>query len=140
MATWPYSTAAWQRLRLAKLRATPLCEVCTMRGQAVPARAVDHIKSIASGGPAFPPLDGLMSMCVSCHSVKTAAEDNPAFGKGKSAKFKGCAVDGSPLDPADDWWEGAEKDGESGGRERRGNPSIELVVANDSQKGDDEWV
>lgn len=95
MAAWPYSTAAWQRLRAAKLSADPLCEPCQLRGVQRPATAVDHIVSIASGGHPFPPLIGLRSMCVSCHSIKTAALDRKG---GKGVAFKGCGPDGLPLD------------------------------------------
>jgi len=95
-----YSTRRWRKLRAAKLSVQPLCEPCSKRGRIAPASSVDHIKAIAAGGEVYPPLDGLMSMCTSCHSVKTNARDNPhAFGKGWKAAFKGCGLDGRPLDP-----------------------------------------
>jgi len=63
------------------------------------ANVVDHITSVASGGDPFPPLDRLMSMCPSCHSTKTNAKDNPhAFGKRKGLAFKGCDINGLPID------------------------------------------
>lgn len=96
MADWPYNTAAWQRLRKAKLAASPLCEVCAKRGLAVPARHVDHVRAIAAGGDPFPPLDGLMAMCPSCHSIKTNAVDKPG---GSGIRFKGVGLDGLPIDP-----------------------------------------
>lgn len=97
---WPYHLAAWRRLRLAKLAEQPLCEVCTRRGQIVEATVVDHAVAIAKGGEAFPTLDGLMSLCASCHGFKTAAKDNPhAFGGGGHVAFKGCGIDGLPIDP-----------------------------------------
>ena len=100
MAVWPYNTAAWQRLRKAKLSVQPMCEVCLLRGRSVLAEAVDHIKAIKSGGDPFPALDGLMSLCTSCHSTKTNRQDR-AGGKGGLAK--GCGVDGGPIDPGDAW-------------------------------------
>ncbi len=101
MAKWPYTTARWQRLRLAKLADRPTCEVCARRGKTVPATHVDHRLAIRSGGEIFPPLDGLMSMCASCHSVKTNARDNPyAFGDRERVAFKGCDIDGNPIDDA----------------------------------------
>lgn len=107
MADWPYNTRAWQRLRSRKLAASPLCEVCERRGQVVPANVVDHTVSIASGGDAFPALDGLMSMCQSCHGVKTAARDNPhAYGSGPKLAFKGCDLAGLPIDEAHPFWGG----------------------------------
>lgn len=100
MAQWPYSTRAWQRLRLAKLAESPLCEVCATRGKVVPASAVDHKQSIRSGGEAFPDLAGLMSLCASCHGVKTAARDAPHIRpQGDGIAFKGCDSDGIPIDP-----------------------------------------
>lgn len=99
MAVWPYSTAHWRRLRLAKLAEQPTCEVCDRRGVCILASHVDHVVAIASGGEPFPPTAKLMSLCPSCHSVKTNAKDNPhAFGGGGGLAFKGCGVDGVPID------------------------------------------
>lgn len=101
MAQWPYSTQAWQRLRAAKLADQPTCEPCAMRGRVVAASVVDHRVSIAAGGDPFPSLDGLMSMCPSCHGVKTAARDAPHIrAKGDGVAFKGCSLDGVPIDPS----------------------------------------
>ncbi|MCW2273322.1 HNH endonuclease [Rhodoblastus acidophilus] len=100
MADWPYSTAAWRRLRSAKLAADPLCEPCSRRGNVIVATVVDHRQAIASGGEPFPDLSGLMSMCPSCHATKTNALDNPhAFGKRRGLAFKGCDLSGLPIDP-----------------------------------------
>lgn len=98
MSRWPYNTSTWQRLRAAKLSTQPVCEPCERRGRTVLAEAVDHIIEINKGGPAFPPLSGLMSMCTSCHSIKTNAVKS-----GKGNRFRGCDVDGNPLDPDDEW-------------------------------------
>jgi hypothetical protein len=101
MAAWPYSTARWQRLRMAKLMDTPLCEACERRGVIVGADAVDHVVAIEAGGNPFPPLEGLMSLCWSCHSSKTGRVDrgNKSLKRG----LKGCDVHGNPLDP--EGWE-----------------------------------
>ena len=72
MANWPYNTAAWQRLRKAKLSRDPLCEDCQAMGRITPANHVDHCHAISDGGDAFPPLDELSSKCGPCHSAKTA--------------------------------------------------------------------
>ncbi|WP_237152395.1 HNH endonuclease [Oryzibacter oryziterrae] len=96
MADWPYSTAAWQRLRQAKLAAVPLCEPCERLGRVTPAQHVDHVKAINAGGDPFPPLEGLMSMCPGCHSVKTNAVDRKG---GSGIRFKGVGLDGLPIDP-----------------------------------------
>lgn len=101
MAGWPYNTAAWQRLRTAKLSAQPVCEPCERRGKTVLAEAVDHIVAIAKGGPAFPPLDGLMSMCEACHNAKTNAVDHPNA-SGFRRALKGFDLEGNPID-GDGW-------------------------------------
>lgn len=102
MAEWPYSTATWKRLRLAKLSANPLCYACELRGRIIQAVAVDHVKAIKAGGDPFPPLEGLMGLCERCHNEKTNAVDRPdrsALGR----RFKGFDVNGNPIDPGDDW-------------------------------------
>lgn len=102
MADWPYNTAAWQRLRSAKTAADPLCERCLLTNRLKPVAAVDHKVPISSGGNPFPPLDGLESLCWSCHSRKTArgAEHGAAR---TDRPMKGCDANGNPLDPAHHW-------------------------------------
>lgn len=97
MADWPYSTATWQRLRRLKLSEAPLCETCEDQGKITPALDVDHRVAIKAGGPAFPEIEGLRSLCHSCHSIKTNALDRRG---GKGIAIKGCDVNGLPLDPA----------------------------------------
>jgi 5-methylcytosine-specific restriction endonuclease McrA len=96
MSGWPYTTAAWRNLRRAKLAASPLCHPCELRGRTVLAKAVDHIVAIAKGGPAFPPLTGLMSMCEACHNAKTNAVDHPNA-SGFRWALAGYDVDGNPI-------------------------------------------
>lgn len=98
MASWPYNTAQWQRLREAKLDETPLCEACDQRGRVTIANTVDHRVAIKAGGDPFPPLDGLRSMCAPCHSIKTNAADRPDRRAGRGL-LRGCDADGRPLDP-----------------------------------------
>ena len=94
MAKWPYTTQRWQRLRKHKLRQHPLCECCIKVGRIEPATAVDHITPINSGGAPYPGLDGLASLCASCHNLKTRGEQT-----GENYLLKGCDVFGNPLDP-----------------------------------------
>ncbi|MEY9098235.1 hypothetical protein ABIA24_001144 [Sinorhizobium fredii] len=98
MSKWPYSTATWQRLRAAKLSASPLCEPCIRREVVEPATVVDHIVAISKGGEPFPPLSGLMAMCEPCHNAKTNAKDHPNA-TGFRRALKGFDVDGNPIDP-----------------------------------------
>ncbi len=102
MSSWPYNTGQWQRLRIAKLVETPLCEVCIRREVVEVATVVDHVLAIAKGGEPFPALHELMSMCAPCHNIKTRAMDS-ADSTGFRRAFKGCDVDGNPIDP--DGWE-----------------------------------
>lgn len=105
MAQWPYSTTRWQRLRQAKLSSSPLCYACELRGKVTPAIAVDHVKAIKAGGDPFPSLEGLMSLCISCHNEKTSAVDRPDR-RSSGRRFKGFDASGNPIDPADDWHTG----------------------------------
>ena len=99
MSRWPYNTSRWKSLRLRKLQAEPLCQFCTMRDVVEAATVVDHHHSIATAVPAFPPLDGLNSLCEPCHNFKTASHDT---GDHRGRVAKGCDTYGNPL--ADDGW------------------------------------
>ncbi|MEL6323968.1 MAG: HNH endonuclease [Pseudomonadota bacterium] len=103
MSAWPYNTKVWRKLRIAKLSRDPLCYACLLRDRIVPANTVDHRVPISSGGPAFPNLDGLHSLCHACHSEKTHTHDRQG-GNALGRRFKGCGVDGNPIDPNDGWW------------------------------------
>jgi hypothetical protein len=101
MAKWPYNTPEWNRLREQKLKHSPVCEHCDRRGKLVTANTIDHVVAISKGGPPFPGLDGLMSLCATCHNQKTAAVDKPGS---SGLSLKGCGPDGLPLDPAHHAW------------------------------------
>ena len=72
-----YDKRRWRdRIRPAQLSRYPLCEVCQAVGKVVVATDVDHIDgNTSNNGP-----DNLMSLCHSCHSIKTAAQDG-SFGR-----------------------------------------------------------
>lgn len=86
-----YNSKQWRRLRLYKLRLTPLCEYCPP-GRERPAVEVDHFKAIAAGGEPFD-LDNLRSACKRCHSSKS----------GSGEQLKGCDENGLPR-AAGHWW------------------------------------
>lgn len=100
MSRWPYNTQRWQRLRRKKLARDPLCQACEALGHGTPAHAVDHIKAIRNGGPAFPTIDRLLSLCQTHHTQKTAAD---MLDQGEAWTLRGCNPDGSPRDPDDPW-------------------------------------
>jgi 5-methylcytosine-specific restriction protein A len=102
MATWPYNTQRWQRLRKLKLQLNPLCETCLKQRRIEPAVAVDHIVAIKAGGTAYPPLDDLRSECASCHNRKTRIVEQ----LGAELTIKGCDENGYPLDPNHPWYGG----------------------------------
>jgi hypothetical protein len=102
---WPYYTGRWRKLRAIKLAYFPLCYACDLRGRVVVADTVDHMIPIRQGGEPFPALEGLMSLCASCHSHKTQLTDRgwrETFGR----RFGGCDLDGNPIDPMDLWHAG----------------------------------
>lgn len=105
MADWPYNTVQWKQLRLIKLRADPMCEPCIDAGRITLANTVDHVVPISTGGPAFPTLAGLTSMCPSCHGAKTARGVEAGAVRTRRAvqPRKGCDAAGNPLDPAHPW-------------------------------------
>jgi 5-methylcytosine-specific restriction enzyme A len=103
MAVWSYTTQRWRRLRKQKLQRNPLCEACMQHGKIEPAVAVDHRKPIKAGGDPFPHLDGLASLCESCHNTKSRAEQ-----AGETRwMYKGCDIFGYPLDPRHPCYRGA---------------------------------
>lgn len=58
----------WQKLRKWKLATDPFCASCGGS-----ANQVDHIQPIADGGARLDPAN-LQSLCISCHSKKTAID------------------------------------------------------------------
>jgi 5-methylcytosine-specific restriction protein A len=77
----------WQRCRLVKLAADPLCEDHKERGEVVEATEVDHVDGDTSNLAD----DNLRSLCKSCHSRKTVREQG-ALGH---AKPKGAGGEGA---------------------------------------------
>ena len=102
MANWPYNTAAWQRLRKAKLSRDPLCEDCQAMGRITSANHVDHCHAISDGGEAFPSLDELSSKCGPCHSAKTARGAEAGAVRSNKPR-RGCDANGNPLDGNHAW-------------------------------------
>ncbi len=96
-----YDLAAWRKLRKLKLSMSPLCEQCKREGRTRPAKDVDHIIPISKGGEPLA-IENLQSLCVPCHSRKTARD------KGETSKpTKGATHGGLPTDPSHPWYRGA---------------------------------
>lgn len=64
--------ARWRRLRLAFLRAHPLCVQCAAQGIITAAQEVDHVTPLRDGGTNE--WANLQPLCKSCHSHKTMTE------------------------------------------------------------------
>ena len=69
-----YNSKEWQELRIAKLRANPLCEECMKEGIVTAARCVHHIVPIETARTkdemkllAFDE-HNLMALCFACHA------------------------------------------------------------------------
>ena len=123
MAKWPYSTAAWARLRAAHLAIEPACRACHAEGRLTRANTADHAVPVTQGGPAFPGHDGLASYCAPCHSAKTAR--GAEAGAIRSTKpRRGCNPDGTPLDPHHPW---RKKSLRAGGRGPAWSKKTQLV-------------
>lgn len=76
-----YKSARWLKLRAAKLARDPLCEAAGCRRAATD---VDHKVALAAGGT--DDMEGLQSLCASCHSKKTVAAESgerPSIGRPK---------------------------------------------------------
>lgn len=69
--------ARWRRLRQMYLAANPLCEECLRAGRITPATQVHH----KDGNPNNSAWSNLESLCLECHSRKTAKEQG-RWGRG----------------------------------------------------------
>ena len=64
----------WRRIRNWYISLNPMCERCAAAGRITPAREVHHIIPLSEGGTHD--VENLMSLCKSCHSGITLAENN----------------------------------------------------------------
>lgn len=66
----------WQQYSENYRRAHPLCCRCKARGVTTPTECVDHIEPVTGpDDPRFWDPDNHQSLCLTCHSEKTATED-----------------------------------------------------------------
>lgn len=95
--------ARWKRARLSFLKINPLCAECGKAGRLTRARLIDHITPHKGDMELFWDTNNWQSLCMSCHSIKTAREDG-GFGNTKSSKVsKSCGLDGIPTDSNHHW-------------------------------------
>ena len=66
--------AAWKALRLAKLKADPLCWWCLRKGVLTAANTVDHIEPITERPDLRLVWSNLRSGCKPCHDAHTARQ------------------------------------------------------------------
>lgn len=70
-----YHTPQWRKLRALKIKNNPLCLHCERKGYLNPATEVDHIIPIVDDQSLALDYSNLQSLCKSCHSRKTAKEN-----------------------------------------------------------------
>lgn len=90
-----YNSKAWRATSSRYRRDNPLCECCASKGITTAAAHTDHVISIEQGGHKYS-IDNLMSLCVSCHSIKTQAEK-----EGVLVEYKGTHSWLIPVDKYD---------------------------------------
>jgi hypothetical protein len=83
-----------EAVRRRKLAGVPYCEACNAIGRLVPATVVDHVVAVSAGGPMYPRLDQLMSVCAPYHNSKTRRVEQG----GLPNVIKGCDANGLPVD------------------------------------------
>ena len=80
----------WKALRIAQLRAEPLCAYCKKSGRDTLATVVDHIVSFKTRPELRLDRTNLQSLCKVCHDNVKRREEN-------SGGTVGCDEDGFPL-------------------------------------------
>lgn len=72
---WMYKTDLWiKKLRPEQLAREPFCRSCAKHGGRVRATDVDHIQDHKGSWSLFSDPENLQSLCHSCHSRKTLAD------------------------------------------------------------------
>lgn len=91
-------TGAWQKARRAHLAHEPLCRACAQAGRTTAANTVDHIIPHRGNMELFWQRSNWQSLCATCSSG-----DKQRLEKSGVSGYRGCDVDGSPLDPHHRW-------------------------------------
>jgi 5-methylcytosine-specific restriction protein A len=94
----------WSRYSIRYRRLHPFCTECQRQGILKQADCVDHIIPVnGPDDPLFWDENNHQSLCISCHSEKTAREDG-GFGNKPSDKPRpGADKNGQPTDSIHHW-------------------------------------
>lgn len=63
-----YDSAAWKKVRKAKIQANPLCERCLSQGKLEEAKVVHHKVEVRVDDALALDMDNLESLCSKCHN------------------------------------------------------------------------
>ncbi|MBQ2262732.1 MAG: HNH endonuclease [Loktanella sp.] len=74
-----YHQKRWTTIRLIQLSKQPLCQRCLSYDEVKPALHVDHVMPHAGDAKLFFNTSNLQSLCHSCHSFKTKAEQRGEY-------------------------------------------------------------
>ena len=69
-----YNESGWKKLRAAQLSIQPLCQACLLEGKLTNANQVDHLFSWSHIGKEAFYRNIFQSLCIECHTHKTALE------------------------------------------------------------------
>ena len=91
-------SARWERVRKLYLREHPLCVPCQRAGLVQVATVVHHKTPHRGDSTLFEDTDNWEGRCATCHSGDAQRAE-----KGGPDQYRGCDVNGVPLDPAHRW-------------------------------------
>lgn len=74
-----YQSSHWRQVRISVLSRQPLCQACLCSGRVTAATHVDHVFAWKKIGKAAFYRNLFQSLCLNCHSVKTAHEQRGKY-------------------------------------------------------------
>lgn len=91
-----YDLAKWKRLRLWKLKHSPLCEPCLKQRRRTPATVVNHRTPHKGNLVLFFDSRNLEASCAPCHDGATQSFE-------RTGVERGCDAQGNPNDARSHW-------------------------------------